>query len=173
MWPTAIGMVLLAAAGLLMTRLDGDYSQLLLPFILLGAGIGLQITACAAVAVEDPGEAGEGVASGIYKASSMIGGSIGIAASTAVFQNVARRDIADTTGASDQSAIENLFQVLMGALDPSKIIANVPGGIQAFITKVFDAALGSAIWLSIAASVLGVVLALWLLRGAGPERESI
>ena len=57
--PTAIGMVLLAVACVLLLDLSGSYNQLIAPFLLLGAGIGLQITPCAAVAVEDPdGEIG-------------------------------------------------------------------------------------------------------------------
>ena len=53
-WPTAVGMACLAVAAFLLLDLSGDYSQLIVPFVLIGIGIGLQITPCAATAVEDP-----------------------------------------------------------------------------------------------------------------------
>jgi len=166
-WPTAIGMALLAVAAFLLTTLGGSYVELLIPFVLIGIGIGLQITPCATAAVEDPGEAGEGTASGIFKAASMIGGSLGVAISTAVFQNVARSDAGSIIPGftPDAGAIDTILSVLTGGAAVDVLKAVVPGDAQAFITRLFDDAIGAAMWPSIISAVIGVVIALWLLRG--------
>ena len=133
--PTAIGMVLLAVACVLLLDLSGSYNQLIAPFLLLGAGIGLQITPCAAVAVEDPDGAGEGVASGVYKASSMIGGSLGVAIATTVFQIRARSELDRLLAPFDptQQQLDDLLSVLTGAVDAASVVAppgvDVPGEI--------------------------------------------
>ena len=166
--PTTIGMGLLALSCILMLDLSGSYVELLPAFLLLGAGIGLQITPCATVAVEDPGEAGEGVASGIFKSASMIGGSLGVAASTAVFQGSAPQRIDELLGSitPDSQTIQRILDVLTGGATPDSIAPLIAGQDPlAFITDVFDFALGRSMWPSIIAAVLGGVLAAVLLRG--------
>jgi EmrB/QacA subfamily drug resistance transporter len=165
--PTTLGMGLLVVSGLLMLNLSGSYTELLPAFLLLGAGIGLQITPCAAVAVEDPGAAGEGVASGIFKSASMIGGSLGVAASTAVFQTSAPQKIEELLGTitPDAQTIQRILDVLTGGATPESIAPLIPGQDPiVFITAVFDFALGKAMWPSIIAAVVGAVLAAVLLR---------
>jgi len=175
--PTFVGMILLIASALLFTRLDSaDYNQLLLPFILLGIGIGLQITPCAVTAVEDPGEAGEGVASGIYKASSMIGGALGVAASTAVFQIGARSSLADVIKnanlpvAPTEAQFESFLAVLTGGPGLDDLLKAYPQVQEAIIT-VFNQAVGHAMVPSIVVSAIGAVLAIWLLRGKSEANE--
>ena len=178
-FPTFLGMVLLIVAAFLFTRLDSsDYSQLLLPFILLGIGIGLQITPCAVAAVEDPGEAGEGVASGIYKASSMIGGALGVAASTAVFQIGARSSLADVIKnanlpvAPTEAQFESFLAVLTGGPGLDDLLKAYPQ-VQEAIVTVFNQAVGRAMLPSIVVSAIGAVLALWLLRGRSQVEEEV
>ncbi len=166
--PTAIGMGLLAVSCLLMLDLSGSYVELLPAFLLLGAGIGLQITPCATVAVEDPGAAGEGVASGIFKSASMIGGSLGVAASPAVFHGSAPQKIEELLGTitPDQQTLQRILDVLTGGAAPDSIAPLIPGQDPiAFITTVFDYALGRSMWPSIIFAVVGVVLSVALLRG--------
>lgn len=169
--PTLVGMLFLIASAVLFTRLDSaDYSQLLLPFILLGIGIGLQITPCAVTAVEDPGEAGEGVASGIYKASSMIGGALGVAVCSAVFQVSSRANL-DSLIATVKPPVtptdaqyESFLSVLSGGSGIEELTKAYPE-VQKAITYVFDSAVGDAMWPCIAVAAIGAVLAIWLLRG--------
>jgi hypothetical protein len=160
-------MACLAAAAFLLLDLTGDYSQLIAPFILIGIGIGLQITPCAATAVEDPGSAGEGVVSGVFKASSMIGGSLGVAVGTAVFQSDARSQLSGIlSGSAD--AIEKVMSVLTGGTTLDDVKSLIPGDAQQVITDVFDASVGMAMWPTIAVSLIGVVVAIVLLRGKAP-----
>jgi EmrB/QacA subfamily drug resistance transporter len=170
--PTVVGMVVLAAAGLLLTDLTGAYSQLLLPFILLGVGVGLQITPCAEVAVEDAVDAGEGVASGVYKTSSMIGGSLGVAASTAIFQTSARNELELLLASAnpDKAMIDQFLDVMTGSVSIDSV-KDIPGiDAQQVVTQAFDVAVAHALWPSILCGAFGVVIAVVLLRHKGRRR---
>lgn len=169
-WPTAVGMAFLAVAAVLLLNLGGSYGELIAPFILIGIGIGLQITPCAATAVEDPGEAGEGVASGVFKAASMIGGSLGVAVGTAVFQSSARADLQALLSSPSTETLDKILSALTGGISIDQIASLVPGDAQRLITDVFDKAVGVAMWPSIVVSLIGVVVAIVLLRGRTPAR---
>ena len=169
-WPTAVGMAFLAVAAILLLNLGGSYGQLIAPFILLGIGIGLQITPCAATAVENPGDAGEGVASGVFKAASMIGGSLGVAVGTAIFQSSARSDLQGLLPTPSPETVDKILSALTGGISVDDIASLVPGDAGQLITDVFDSAVGVAMWPSIAVSLLGVVVAIVLLRGRQPVR---
>lgn len=170
-WPTAVGMLFLAAAAILLLRLEGAYTDLIAPFILIGVGIGLQITPCAATAVEDPGEAGEGVVSGVFKASSMIGGSLGVAVGTAIFQSDARSTLADLLGTTKLSPadFDKILSALTGGVRVEDITSLIPGNAQQVITSAFDSAVAAAMWPSIIVSLIGAVVAMVLLRGRSPQ----
>jgi len=171
-WPTAIGMACLAVAAFLLLDLSGSYTQLIAPFILIGVGIGLQITPCAATAVEDPGDAGEGVVSGVFKAASMIGGSLGVAVGTAVFQSSARDQLQSILSNPPAETLAKVLDVLTGGLQLKDVASLIPGDGQRVITDVFDSAVGMAMWPTIAVSLIGVIVAIVLLRGRAPARGS-
>jgi len=171
-WPTAVGMACLAAAAFLLLDLRGDYTQLIAPFILIGVGIGLQITPCAATAVEDPGQAGEGVVSGVFKASSMIGGSLGVAVGTAVFQSDARSQLTTLLDGPSAETLGKVLDVLTGGLSVDEAASLIPGDVSQVITDVFDTSVGMAMWPSIAVSLIGIAVAIVLLRGKAPAGGS-
>jgi predicted MFS family arabinose efflux permease len=164
-WPTAIGMMFLAAAGLYLIMYIGDTYDTVLPaFILIGIGIGLQITPCAVTAVEDPGEAGEGVVSGVFKASSMIGGALGVALSTAVFQLYARNDIVNTLNVPLQSDIDHLLDALTGTVNVDSVAQLQGPSARAQIAILFDDAVAAAMWPSVIGAVAGIAIAIALLK---------
>lgn len=173
--PTAVGMALLAAASVLMLDLTGSYNQLIAPFLLLGAGIGLQITPCAAVAVEDPDGAGEGVASGVYKASSMIGGSLGVALGTAIFQTRARVEVEHLLQQYDPSLkqLGQFLDVLTGSAKASDIIPMGGMDVPKLVTQAFDVAVAYAMVPSVVTAVIGVGVAVLLLRGKAPASDEM
>jgi EmrB/QacA subfamily drug resistance transporter len=166
--PTAVGMACLAAAAFLLLDLTGDYSQLIAPFILIGIGIGLQITPCAATAVENPGDAGEGVVSGVFKAASMIGGSLGVAVGTAVFQSSARSQLESILTNPPSETLAKVLDVLTGGRKLEDVASLIPGDGGRVITEVFDTAVGLAMWPTIILSLVGVIVAIVLLRGKAP-----
>ncbi|MEI6662779.1 MAG: MFS transporter [Actinomycetes bacterium] len=175
--PVTISMVMIAASAFLFTTLTGNYSDLLPSFILLGVGVGLQITMTAKVAVDDAGEAGEGVASGVYKASSMIGGSLGVATLTAVFQNSADSKFSETLDSLKPGAalIAKLLNVLTGSVteETGQNLLNGQATLGHFaevkiaplLTTVFDYSLANAMWVGAAVSLLGALACMLLLRG--------
>ena len=173
--PTAVGMALLAVASVLLLKLSGSYNELIAPFLLLGAGIGLQITPCAAVAVEDPDGAGEGVASGVYKASSMIGGSLGVALGTAIFQTRARVELEHLLQPYDPSykQLGEYLDVLTGSAKAADIIPAAGMDVTATVTKAFDVAVAYAMVPSVITAVIGVGVAVLLLRGAAPASDEL
>ena len=156
-------------AGLMLTQMPASYGVLVVPFVVLGAGIGLQITATAAVAVDEGSGAGEGVASGVYKAASMIGGSLGVAASVTIFQSSARshfQDLLDGVQATGEQ-LGQMLSVLTGALRPAVLDGLLGSRTQQVVEDTFRAAVGDAMWLLVAAALVGIVTSWWLLvRGA-------
>lgn len=167
----ALGMLFLAAGCLVLTQLDGSYGSLLPGFILVGIGIGFQVTPATELAVTCSGT-GEGVASGVYKATSMIGGSIGVALATAVFQSVASSNLGDRISASPDvftgQTETGLLDVLTGSGDATGLS---PAVIDA-VDRAFEAAAGDAMYVGAAAALIGLVLALTLLdpgRSAGGQ----
>lgn len=163
--PILAGMVLLLVAGVMLTQMPASYGVLVIPFLVLGAGIGLQITATAAVAVDEGSGAGEGVASGVYKAASMIGGSLGVAASVAIFQSSARTHFQDLLGGVQATGdeIARMLSVLTGALRPAVLDPLLGARTQQVVEETFRAAVGSAMWLLVAASLVGILTTWWLL----------
>ena len=162
--PITISLVVIAASSVFFTTLGDSYGQLLVPFVLLGVGVGLQITMTARVSVDDAGDAGEGVASGVYKASSMIGGSLGVAALTAVFQHSSDAKVRDLVAGARPELLAKMKDVLTGAKSISEL--NLPGGIavQDAVNTVFDYALGNAMWVAAAISLAGAVACFFMMR---------
>ncbi len=173
--PTAAGMILLATASVLMLDLGGTYNQLIAPFLLLGAGIGLQITPCAAVAVEDPDGVGEGVASGVYKASSMIGGALGVAVASAIFQSRARFELNSLLAPYKPSSetLGRYLDVMTGSANVTDIIPAAGEDVMSTVTKAFDVALAYAMLPSVIVAVLGAGLAVLLLRGKSSKHHDV
>ncbi len=171
---TTAGMALLAGGCFLLLDLGGAYSELLAPFILIGVGIGLQITPCAAVALEDVGAAGEGVASGVFKAASMIGGSFGVAASTAVFQTAAGDRLRSLLSAVtlDDAAVGRFLDVMTGSV-PVDSLTDISAEPQSIVTQAFDAAVARAMWPSIVFALIGAGVAWFLLRDRSARREEL
>lgn len=162
--PITLSLVVIAVSSVFFTSLGDSYGQLIVPFVLLGLGVGLQITMTARVSVDDAGDAGEGVASGVYKASSMIGGSLGVAALTAVFQHSSDSKIRDIVAGARPELLAKIKDVLTGAKSITEI--SLPGGIRVeeTINTVFDYALGNAMWVAAAISIAGAIACFFLMR---------
>ena len=167
-----LGMLFLGAGCLVLTSLDATYGSLLPGFILVGIGIGLQITPATELAVTTSG-AGEGVASGVYKASSMIGGSIGVAMATAVFQSSAssklRSEIAAAPGTFEGQTETSLLDVITGSQTP----VGLPDLVKKATDGAFETAAGDAMFVGVLAAAVGLVLALVLLRRSAVDGQDM
>lgn len=164
-----LGMGFLAAGCVVLTFLTGTYGSLLPGLILVGIGVGLQITPATELAVTTSGT-GEGVASGVYKATSMIGGSVGVAAATTVFQSVATKKIEDAIAKSTKAfegwKATDLLDVMTGSESPIGLTVTAKSGVN----KAFEIAAGDAMWVGAAAAILGLILAFTLLTNRSKRR---
>ena len=84
----------------LQTRIDVDtgYGLLLPAFILMGIGMALTMSPMSTAAMNAVQPQKAGVASGILSMSRMVGGTFGVAALGALFQHLARNELADSLG---------------------------------------------------------------------------
>lgn len=159
----ALGMLFLGAGCFVLSGLDGTYASLLPGFILVGIGIGLQITPATELAVTASG-AGEGVASGVFKATSMIGGSIGVALATAVFQGTASSKLAAEIDANPDSFTGRTETSLLDVITGSQTPVGLPDLVKKATDGAFEVAAGDAMLVGVSAAAIGLVLAIVLLR---------
>ncbi len=168
----ALGMGFLGAGCLVLTMLDGTYGSLLPGFILVGVGIGLQITPATELAVTTSGT-GEGVASGVFKATSMIGGSLGVALATAVFQSKASSKLAAEIDANPDTFTGRTETSLLDVITGSQTPVGLPDLVKRATDGAFEVAAGDAMFVGVGAALLGLVLAMALLgRGSGSTEEN-
>ncbi len=142
--PMSAGLAILAVAMFLFAGINTGttYSGLLIPFILMGVGIALVMSPMSTAAMNAVSVQKSGVASGVLQMSRMIGASVGVAATGAIFQSQ-----------------------LGSGFDPGQL-ATAPEHARA----VFVDALSSAMLLAAFVVVAGLVVSLTLVRGARAHR---
>ena len=175
--PTALGMGFLAAGSVLLTQLGNDYMSLLPGFVLIGIGVGLQITPATELAIDSAG-VGEGTASGAFKATSMIGGSLGVAATTAVFQGKAGNVFDKEWGSGTLSFlkqysvdraedVKHLLDFMTGSYQPpASLSGELLTKAENLVSGVFITAAGEAMWVASGAALIGIVSSVVLLAGS-------
>jgi EmrB/QacA subfamily drug resistance transporter len=143
-WPLGVGLSVLSVAMFLFSTIDVNttYGGLIAPFVLMGIGIALVMSPMSTAAMNAVNVQKAGIASGVLQTSRMVGGTVGVAATGAIFQ-----------------------AELGSGFDPGSLVG-APDQAQA----VFVDALSSAMLLAAAISALGMVIAATLLRGARAER---
>jgi predicted MFS family arabinose efflux permease len=141
--PMGLGLAVTAVALYLFSRMDATttYSDLVPAFILLGIGIGMTMSPMSTAAMNAVAVDKAGVASGTLQMFRMMGGTIGVAATGAIFQSK------------------------LGAFDP----ATLASGGAAEASKFTDA-LGAAMALGAVLSAIGAVVATVVISGK-PKHE--
>ena len=142
--PMSAGLAVLAVSMFLFAGIDTSttYSGLIVPFVLMGTGIALVMSPMSTAAMNAVSVQKSGVASGVLQMSRMIGASVGVAATGAIFQ-----------------------AQLGSGFDPASL-ATAPEHARA----VFVDALASAMLLAAVVVVAGLVVSLTLVRGARAHR---
>jgi EmrB/QacA subfamily drug resistance transporter len=142
--PMSVGLAVLAVSMFMFAGIDTGttYSGLLVPFILMGFGIALVMSPMSTAAMNAVSVQKSGVASGVLQMSRMIGASVGVAATGAIFQSE-----------------------LGSAFDPGRLATSPEQARATFID-----ALGSAMLLAAFVVVAGLVVSLTLVRGARAKR---
>jgi EmrB/QacA subfamily drug resistance transporter len=142
-WPMVLGLAITAVALYLFAQMDATttYNDLLPAWILLGLGIGMTMSPMSTAAMNAVDVDKAGVASGTLQMFRMMGGTIGVAATGAIFQGK------------------------LGAFNPALL---AQGG-AAEATKFTDA-LGSAMALGAGLTAIGAVVAAVIISGK-PKHE--
>jgi len=142
-WPMVLGLLITSLSLYLFSRMDASttYDDLLPAWILLGIGIGATMSPMSTAAMNAVDVDKAGVASGTLQMFRMVGGTIGVAATGAIFQSK------------------------LGDFNPALL---AQGGV-AEATKFTDA-LGAAMALGAIVTVVGAVVAAVVIRGK-PKHE--
>jgi EmrB/QacA subfamily drug resistance transporter len=142
--PMSAGLAILAVSMFMFAGISTatTYAGLLIPFILMGLGIALVMSPMSTAAMNAVNVAKSGVASGVLQMSRMIGASVGVAATGAIFQSQ-----------------------LGSGFNPSAL-ATAPEQARA----TFVDALSSAMLLAAIVVVAGLAVSLTLVRGARAKR---
>jgi EmrB/QacA subfamily drug resistance transporter len=161
------GLTLVTFALFLQTRIDlhTGYGLLLPAFILMGIGMALTMSPMSTAAMNAVAAQKAGVASGVLSMSRMVGGTFGVAALGALFQHLARNDLAHSLAGTGISAAQR--EQLVTSLGSGSDGAHLPPVAAQAAHDAFIHALGSGMWLSASVAAVGALLAFFTI-GAKP-----
>jgi EmrB/QacA subfamily drug resistance transporter len=167
--PLTIGLLLVAASLAWQSRIsvDTSFGFLVVPFILLGVGMGFTMSPMSTAAMNAVDRSKAGVASGTLSMTRMVGGTFGVAALGALVAAIGRHDLARSLPQVPHDARERLVD----SLGAGGNAAGATAPIRAATQQAFVDALGTG--LTIAAAVLLLAaLAAWLMVSPGrPDAE--
>jgi EmrB/QacA subfamily drug resistance transporter len=169
--PMTVGLALAAFALFLQSQLTATstYGDLLVPFMIMGLGIGLTMSPMSTAAMNAVSPEKAGVASGILSTSRMVGGTFGVAAIGALFQSLSKSRLAgdlsgvQLTATQHQHVVDNIgagqaSHALRG-LDPS-----TAEQVGRAMKDAFVHGLSGSLKLSTAVAAAGSVLAFVLVE---------
>jgi MFS family permease len=112
-WLIVAGLLILTASLYSFTGIavDSTYLELLPGFMLLGIGIALTMSPMTSAAMNAVSVEKAGIASGVLSMFRMVGGSLGVAVTGAIFQGAV--GTANFAGASPQDFVDGLSQAMM------------------------------------------------------------
>jgi MFS family permease len=160
--PLVIGLSLVTISLAWQSRIqvDTSFGFLVVPFILLGLGMGFTMSPMSTAAMNAVDRTKAGVASGILSMSRMVGGTFGVAALGALVSAVGRHDLdANLPGLSDGARdrlAENLGVVPSGSL---------PSQVAHASQEAFVHALQIGLKVGAAVAFTGAIVALTLVQG--------
>jgi EmrB/QacA subfamily drug resistance transporter len=163
------GLTIVAVALFLQTRItvDTGYGLLLPAFVLMGIGMALVMSPMSTAAMNSVEPEKAGVGSGILSMSRMVGATFGVAAIGALFQHLARNELADKLAGTGVSAGER--EQLVHSLGAGSQGESLPPQVVTASHDAFIHAFANGMWLSAGVAALGAVLALWLIQ---PKRSA-
>lgn len=175
-WPVVVGLLLVTAGLASLALRDGvsQFTDLLYPGVLVGAGTGLGMIAATEAIMGDTPDALSGMASGLQQVASQLGGVLGIVTVGGVmsWQVSFRLPIRSGQAGLPESARSALSAgtdaVAQGALPPGFDAATVgapfAGAVRAVTRLTFIDGMGTALLIAACVSLFGAVLAIWLPR---------
>src|SRR3954452_9972844 len=168
------GLSLLAASLFLQSQItvDSGYGTLLPAFVLLGIGIALTMSPMSTAAMNAVDVNKAGVASGVLSMGRMVGGSLGVAVTGALFQGRFSDRLSELmAGGASKATSDKLFEAVSSG-QSSKIGHGAHADrMIGYAHDAFIHALAGSMRLSLAVVVVGLVLAAVLMRGGIPARS--
>src|SRR3954453_22586286 len=155
--PLVIGLLFVTVSLAWQSRIETDtsFGFLVIPFILLGVGMGFTMSPMSTAAMNAVDRTKAGVASGTLSMTRMVGGTFGVAALGALVAAVGRHDLAQSLPNVPEPTRDKLVDAL-----GSGAAANVPGQVKAATAQAFVDALGTGLIIAAAATALAA-LAAW------------
>ncbi len=177
-WLIAGGLTIVAASLFSFSGIavDSTYLDLLPGFMLLGIGIALTMSPMTSAAMNAVPVEKAGIASGVLSMFRMVGGSLGVAVTGAIFQGLVSSRLGSLLSGSGVSAAqrdsvsEQLGSGTVGhlkGLDVAQAKEVAAAGNEAFVY-----ALGHAMSVSGMVATVGVVIAAAAIRSKGKEKPS-
>ncbi|MEX2106887.1 MAG: MFS transporter [Solirubrobacterales bacterium] len=170
-WLIGAGLVLIAASLFTFSRIavDSSYGDLLPGFMLLGIGIAMTMSPMTSAAMNAVPVQKAGIASGVLSMFRMVGGSLGVAVTGAIFQGLvhsrldtllagtgipasARSEVADQLGSGSATGA-------LKGLDPTQAKQAANAGAEAFVY-----ALGHAMAVCGVVALVGAVIGVLAIR---------
>jgi EmrB/QacA subfamily drug resistance transporter len=178
-WLIAVGLMIVAASLLSFSHIavDSTYLDLLPGFMLLGIGIAMTMSPMTSAAMNAVPVQKAGIASGVLSMFRMVGGSLGVAVTGAIFQGLVSSKLDSLLSGSGVSAAQRdaVSEQLGGGS-----VAKVPGLSAAQAKEVADAgseafvyALGHAMTVSAFVALLGAVIGATAIRAKAKVQTSV
>jgi len=168
------GLVMIALSLFLQSHItvDTGYARLLPTFMILGAGIALTMSPMSTAAMNAVEVSKAGVASGVLSMSRMVGGSLGVAVTGALFASAARGRLDELLSGTPQASwphdrmIEAVSSGQASSIGHGASKAQIADAVHA-ARDAFIHGLTGTMRLSVAVVVVGIVLASLLIKGRG------
>jgi EmrB/QacA subfamily drug resistance transporter len=174
--PIVAGLAIVAVSLFMQAQISdtSGYGPLLVPFILMGLGIGLTMSPMSTAAMNAVHVTKSGLASGLLSMSRMVGGTFGVAVLGAIFQGSSRTELESALSGSGvpASQVESISQQLgSGGLDQA--LAGLPPDVARQAAgaahDAFISGLTTSIGISAAVAAGGAILAWFLIASQRPE----
>jgi EmrB/QacA subfamily drug resistance transporter len=167
--PLVIGLALVTLSLAWQSRIqvDTSFGFLVVPFILLGLGMGFTMSPMSTAAMNAVDRTKAGVASGTLSMTRMVGGTFGVAALGALVATIGRHDLAQSLPRVPEPVRERLVD----ALGSGATVSGAPPNVRTASEQAFVDALGAGLTIAAIATALAAVAAWFLIDPARPEHE--
>jgi MFS family permease len=167
------GLSVLALSLFLQSRITvtSGYGTLLPGFILLGVGIALTMSPMSTAAMNSVDVTKAGVASGVLSMGRMVGGSLGVAVTGALFQGAFTNRLDQLMGPTSKASSDKLFEAVSSGQASQLGTGAAAQRDLGYAHDAFIHALVGSMRLSLAVVVAGLVVATVLLKGGLPSRK--
>jgi EmrB/QacA subfamily drug resistance transporter len=167
--PLVVGLLLVTASLAWQSRIqvDTSFGFLVVPFILLGLGMGFTMSPMSTAAMNAVDRTKAGVASGTLSMTRMVGGTFGVAALGALVAAVGRHDLAESLPRVPEAARERLVD----ALGSGAATSGAPDAVRAASERAFVDALGAGLTIAAIATGLAALAAWLMIDPSRPEHE--